>query len=200
MANLQRIDYSGTVARKELDALDVMLQTDGPLSEQDDLLPFFREHQHVAASLGLFFPEISIPDRIGFEYGILGQFRADIVIGNLADEAFVFIELEDASRTSIFQNKGRHVSHWSPRFHRGFGQLTDWFYAMDQLANDRIHEDTLGCPDPLLFPMLIIGRRSHLSAAEQKRLRWHRRKVLIDSAPVFAHTFDDVAAKLRRKL
>jgi hypothetical protein len=197
---LSPFTFSASAALSEIEALDDLLDTREDLGERETLLPFFQSHQHVAAALGYLFGKITTPDRIGFEYRILGDFRADIVIGDSAEGAFVLVELENAAANSIFYAGDRSVSHWSSRFYEGFSQLVDWSYALDQKSSSTHLRLELGNALPDLLPMLVIGRRSMLSEKEENRLRWYRQNVPIRGNEVFVLTFDDVARRLRTKL
>lgn len=200
MTSLEEIEFSPNAATAELEDLASLLRTDDPLSEQDDLLPFFRRHRHVAAALGLFHSEINVPDRVAFEYDFLGAYRADIVIGDSEVSAYALVEIEDAGPDSIFVDRGRSTSYWSPRFNEGFSQLVDWLYELDQRATGTALRQDLGDSEPSFFTMLIVGRRPALSNREWDRLQWHRSHVLVDSTRVFARTFDEVVDDLQRRM
>jgi len=196
----EEISFSPDTAAAELDELASLLHTDDPLSERDDLLPFFRHHRHVAAALGLFHSEVNVPDRIAFEYDFLGEYRADIVVGDSEVNAYTLIELENAGLDSIFVDRDRSTSYWSSRFNEGFSQLVDWLYELDQRATGTTLRQDFGDPEPSFFTMLIVGRRPALSDREWDRLQWHRSHVLVDSTRVFARTFDEVTDDLQRRM
>lgn len=198
--SFEEISFSPDAAAAELDELTSLLHTDDPLSERDDLLPFFRHQRHASAALGLFHSEINVPNRIAFEYDFLGEYRADIVIGDSEVSAYTLVELEDAGPDSIFVDRGRSTSYWSRRFNEGFSQLVDWLYELDQRATETALRQDFGDSDPSFFTMLVVGRRPALSGREWDRLQWHRSHVLVDSTRVFARTFDEVIDDLQQRM
>jgi hypothetical protein len=64
--------------------------------------------------------------RIAREFSIFGDHKADLVVGDIKNRQFCFVEFEDAKRTSIFNIAGAKATpDWSTRYHRGFSQLID---------------------------------------------------------------------------
>jgi hypothetical protein len=75
-----RIDFDSVIGREQLAELQQLLQSSQSLSERNDILPFFRERLHLSASVGLYHPDIIIPDMLAFEYDIFGDFASDLVV------------------------------------------------------------------------------------------------------------------------
>ncbi len=65
---------------------------------------------------------------------LFGDFACDLVVGHSAQNAFCFIEFEDAGPTSLFIQRGKRVTRdWSPRFEHGYSQIIDWFHKVDDM-------------------------------------------------------------------
>lgn len=200
MTPLEELSFSLDAATNELAALDDLLDTETVLSEQNQLLPAFRNHRHLSAALGLFHSENNAPDRLAFEYDFLGTYRADLVVGDAEANAYTLVELEDAGPDSVFEDRGRVTSHWSRRFSDGFNQLVDWLYELDQRASDTALRQDFGHANPDFFTILVIGRSSSLSEREWDRLRWFRSRVIVNSTHVFVRTYDELVSDLRRSM
>jgi hypothetical protein len=199
MGGFSPISFSPGRARDELDDLADLLSTDDDLGERSHILPFFQKNVQAAAAIGKL-GKLAKPDLVAFEYDLLGDFRADIVVGDSEVGAVVFIELENAASNSIFKNKGRTNSHWAPRFKTGVHQLIDWSFVLDQeYTTTRLIND-FGDKRPDVLPILLIGRTATLDTKERDRLDWYRQEVGVNGKQVWAMTFDDVLRWLQRAL
>ena len=176
---------------KELKEFNNLLDSSRFLSEQDDILPFFRKNQ-LPLAIGAYYHAILQTDRIAFEYDLFGDFACDLVIGDSTRRAYCFVEFENAAENSIFRQSKRNVSEWSPRFERGFSQIIDWFYKLDVQSETRDFEYRFGRRSLYSMGPLIIGRDAELSAKEKDRLEWRKRKLLVDSNHIYCLTFDDL--------
>jgi hypothetical protein len=113
--------YNPTKCKREINALGKLLQSKAELSEKNDILPFFKEKRQLAAFLGTFASSIGPAPLIAYEYSFLGDFSADLIVGNRKNKQYLAIEFEDGRSESIFKKvKGRSTTEWSPRFDRGF--------------------------------------------------------------------------------
>ena len=121
--------------RTELDEFKKLLDNHPTLDERRDILPFFREREHLSAFIGSYFaPSIENSDRLAFEYSLFGDFFCDLVVGDSARGVYCFVEFEDATPTSIFESRGQKATlEWSSRFERGFSQIVDWFWKLDDM-------------------------------------------------------------------
>lgn len=184
----------------ELNKFDRLL-SEYELKESSDILPFFRENLHLSAYIASYVPEIARFDRIKHEFTFFGDFRADLVVGDSVNKAYCFIEFEDATRTSIFINKkGRSTPVWSPRFERGFSQIVDWFWKIDDFKNTVQFRSVFGSETIEVYGMLIIGRDSFLTDIDKARLNWRSNKVVVDSRKIICITFDELARDIRDRL
>src|SRR5689334_63352 len=100
------IQFDPKSCRAELKEFADLLKAKQELSENKDILPFFRKHQQLSALVGLYHPNIVVADRLAYEFQLFGDFVADMVVGDHARGAYCFIEFEDGRRDSIFSDKG----------------------------------------------------------------------------------------------
>src|SRR5262249_26127632 len=150
--------------QRELNAFGKLLISRKNLSERDDLLPFFKKRKQLSAFIGTFTPNIGPAAQLAYEFPFLGDFAADIVLGNREQGEYCVVELEDGRPNSIFARVGNKATReWSRRFDHGFSQLVDWFYSLDDLKKtDRFARD-FGHGHIKFFGLLIIGRSAGLS-------------------------------------
>lgn len=199
MKTLAPVAFDLARCRTELDTFRALLDAKANLSERTDLLPLFRRCPHLTAFIGTLFPDIGPADRLGYEFSILGDFAADIVIGNSRSQVYCAVELEDARPDSLFRKKGaRATAEWAPRLEHGFGQLVDWFFAWDDTKGSAGFAKHFGYGHVEFFGLLLIGRSAAISAHEQTRLRWRSGKVTVNSHKVYCRTYDDVYESLDR--
>jgi hypothetical protein len=201
MKALQSIAFSPSTCAAELDAFDALLGSSDELSERNDILPFFRAHQHLAAFLGMLNPDVDVFDAIAYEYDLFGDFACDLVVGDSQRRAFTLVELEDATAESIFQKVARkHTPEWARRFDHGYSQLIDWFWKLDVHRQNDDFRDRFGGSDASFFGMLVVGRSKFMGDRERRRLKWRLDRVVIDSHKVSCLTYDDLSRVLRGKL
>jgi hypothetical protein len=184
----------------ELSEFKDLLIKNVELTENEDILPFFRDHLHLSAFIASYSPHIARFDRIKHEFSLLGEFKADLVVGDSVNANYCFIEFEDAKEDSIFKKKGRKTKEWSPRFEHGYSQLVDWFWLIDDFRRTSAFNGVFGTGSLSITGMLIIGRRSFLNSQENDRLRWRLDKNLIDSNKIICLTFDQLADDLESRL
>src|SRR5262249_11246053 len=143
------------------------------LAERAEIQPFFKARRQLCAFIGTWFLDIGPAKRLAYELEILGDFAADIVVGNRERGAYCLVELEDAGQESIFTKiKGKSTKEWSKRFDHGFSQLVDWFYALSDFKNTGKFKDVFGAGHIRFEGLLLIGRDSDLSDSDRARMRW----------------------------
>jgi hypothetical protein len=184
--------------RRELDLFADLLAARRPLGERTDIMPYLRTARHVAAYFGYANASLGSPDLLSIEKPLLGSFRCDIAVGDSLAGQFTFIELEDAGPTSVFEPvRGRDYPRWSSRFERGFSQLVDWAWRIDQ---ERQPNPTLaaafGASDPKVHYLLVIGRDHWIGDAGRARLHWRRLHNGISGQRTTIWTYDDLLAFL----
>lgn len=111
------------------------------------------------------------------------------------------IEFEDAHETSIFSRKrGDRLPEWSPRLGHGFDQIVDWFCALDSVRQSDLFRTIFGSSQATFRALLVIGRRGHLDALAQARLRYRSQQVQVAGSPVTILTYDDLRDRLASRL
>ena len=192
--------FDPTACASDLDAFARLLASKPKLAEKADILPFFREHPHLAAFLGTYAYTANTVDRLAVEVGLFGQFVVDIVAGNQARKSYCLIECEDGFADSIFRNRGRHTTTWAPRFEQGLSQIVDWMWLLADQEHSLAFEELFG-PRPIeLTLLLIIGRDSCVSAADRRRLEWRSRHMPVHGHQIYVYTYDNLLRDLRERL
>ncbi len=200
MSNFTSVSIDLSTIAVQLREFRELLDTTSSLQERDDLFPFFRDRPQLTAWLGTVSPDLVRPDSIAYEHEIFGRYQADILVGDTTQGRFTIIELEDASRNSVFADQGRRSSYWANRFLTGFSQLVDWVCELQTQATHLALQEEFGTMQPLLHPALIIGRSIFLSDREQHRFDWFRQKVLVGSSSLSIRTYDELAEDLEDRV
>jgi len=161
-----------TLCQTQLAELKQLLQANQVLSEQNDILPFFRARQQIAALMGSLHPRLNRSDLIAFEYDLFGDFSCDLVIGDSVRQSYCFVEFENAVANSVFVSNAKKVTpEWSGRFEHGFSQIVDWFWKLNDLERTEDFENRFRSRSIDYVGLLVIGRKEHLDLREQKRLQ-----------------------------
>jgi len=189
--------YDEDAARASLDAFATLLQTHPTLSEREDVFPFLRGHPHFSALLGSYNRRASVYDRVGLEVPLFGQFSADLVIGDHAARAYTLVEFEDGKAGSLFVQRSRYRTEWSPRCEHGLSQLIDWLWLLDDQEHTQVFAELFGIHPITTTVVLVIGRDAHLAPADRRRLEWRRDHVVINSQHLYCCTFDELLRDLR---
>lgn len=197
MKELETVSFDPVQCRKELDQLQALLTSKKELSERHDLQPLFKASRQLTAFIGTGIPYIGPANRLAYEFQIFGDYTADVMIGNFETKTFCAIELEDARPNSVFnKSEGRATSEWGRRFEHGFGQLVDWFFALDDHKNSAGFTKHFGTGHVEFFGMLLIGRSADLSDHDRTRLRWRSGRVTVNTHKVFCRTYDELSEAL----
>jgi hypothetical protein len=196
---LERFEFDLVRCRQELDRFKSLLESKSGLSERDELFPLFRECPHLTAFIGTQFPSVDPADRMAFEFKILGDFSADILIGDSTSQTYCAIELEDAQPESVFQRAGsKSTLEWGRRLEHGFGQIVDWLFAWDDQKATESFAKHFGYGQVEFFGLVLIGRSADISEHDRVRLRWRSGKVAVNSHKVYCRTYDDLYQSLER--
>ena len=189
--------FDKTAYERELTQYRTFLQTKRNLSENKDILPFFKQNQQVSSQMGRSFMSDLFPiDNIAFEYDLFGDFVCDLVLGNQKTQSYCFVEFEDASENSIFTTKkGKYQSVYAPRFEQGHSQAVDWFYKIRHASPYDLQE-RFGSDRINYYGMLVIGRSHFLTERKINRYKWRKRHVLVDSKFIIILTFDELLQML----
>jgi hypothetical protein len=176
MKSLDEVVFDQARCRNELRAFGKLLQAKAKLSERRDIQNFFKKRRQLSAFIGTFVPNIGPTTQLAYEFPFLGDFAADMVLGNRDQGEYCVVELEDGRADSIFTKVPRKsTKEWSRRFEHGFSQLVDWFYCLDDLKKtDRFVKD-FGHGHIKFTGLLLIGRSAGLSPSSG--LSWYRSPV-----------------------
>src|SRR5688572_22856688 len=91
---LEPVTFDPVTFRKELKEFEKLLQSKADLSERDDILPFFGERKHLTAYIGTLYLNIAVATEVCFEFDIMGNFKADVLLGSKAANQFCIVEFE----------------------------------------------------------------------------------------------------------
>lgn len=177
---------------KEAQEFKAFLGSQTTLKERDEVLPFFKARQHLSAFLCVNNARAVQYDRVAHEYPMFGAFTCDLVAGDWARSAFVFVEFENAAENSVFVQKTRATPEWSPRFEHGFSQILDWFYKMDTQRHNPEFETRFGSRDVHVSGLLVVGRKQDYTPRERDRLTWRHQHVTVHGKQIYSMTFDDL--------
>ena len=200
MKALEQFHFEPAKCKEEIEAFGKLLKAKQRLVERDEIQPFFESHPHLAAFLGSYDLDVGPANRLAFKYDILGDFEADLVLGNYEQRKYCLVEFEDCNDKSLFVKSGQKATkEWGKRFEHGFSQLVDWFYALDDTRGTLRFAQDFGYGYVRFSGMLIIGQSAGLDESERNRLAWRTEKVVVNSNPVYCLTFDDLFGGLCRR-
>ncbi len=186
--------------RAELDEFDHLLASHAELSERDQVLPFFRARPHLTAFLGSYNRNLAVYDRLAFEFALFGGPVADVVVGDMAKQAYCFVEFEDGRAGSMFLQSDSPPRRWAARFNHGYNQIVDWFWLLDDLSERDAFEVRFGARTIDSAGLLVVGRDNGLAPEDRPRLVYRRRYLRVNSKPIYCCTFDELARELRERL
>lgn len=197
MKEFSPVNFDPTQYGKGLAALRQLLAAEKELTERQDIQPLFKKSPHLAAFLGVLIPNLFPANRLAYEFGVFGDYTADLVIGNAERRVFCAIELEDARPGSVLRKtRGRARKEWGQRLEHGFGQLVDWFFTFDDHKNSAAFTQLFGSGHIEFCGMLLVGRSSDLTEHDHRRWRWRSDRVAINTHKVFCYTYDELADAL----
>jgi hypothetical protein len=164
-----------------------------PRGERSHFLPFFAARRQLCAFLATYHSDVIQTDSLGYEISLWGDFACDLVTGSKLDAAFVFVEFEDASETSLFKAvSGRKVSRWGGRVEAGISQVTDWLFRLDSARNSLEMEREFGNRMIKPLGLVVVGRRSEITAYDFQRLAWRSEHTVIGGSKIAILTYDDL--------
>lgn len=189
------VAFNPTQFKKELDELRALLNSKKALGERR-IQELFKASLHLTAYMGTTVGNIGVAKQVAYEFEILGDYTADIVIGN-REKQFCFVELESGTADAVLERVGKKsTKEWSKRFDHGFSQIVDWFCHLDDFKKtDRFHRN-FGYGHIDFVALLLIGRNEGLDADDVRRLRWRTHNVVVNSHRVVCMTYDDLYKEL----
>ena len=201
MKTLEEIVFDPAQCRREIAAFKKLLQSKAQLEEREEIQKFFKKRKQLSAFIAIYASGIGLADRLAHEFPLVGDFIADIMVGNKDKGIFCAIEFEDGKSDSIFTKvPAKSTTEWSRRFEHGFSQLVDWFYALDDFKKTERFANDFGHGHVTFLGMLIVGRSAGVSQGDRNRLKWRTEKVRVDSHTVECLTFDDLYQHLEWRI
>jgi Domain of unknown function (DUF4263) len=192
MALLDSIAPSGAALLQEI-ALFSSFLASNPRGERKHFLPFFKKHVQLGAFLGTLNDKVSSATHVKNEVPLWGDFVCDLVAGNIQDGAFVFVEFEDASKTSLFQpQRGRRNSRWGTRVEGGISQVTDWLFRIHTEQPSATIERDFGASNIACLGVVVVGRSHEVSPYDRRRLEWRSEHSIIGGSKLSILTYDDL--------
>ena len=183
--------------RTEWIAYSSLLASKAELSEQKDILPFFKKSPDLSLLICTYFPKIKTPDRYAHEYEIDGDFVADLVVGDSSAHKYLLVEFENGTPDSVFKTKGKKATpDWAPRFEGAYSQLVDWLWKLEDKRNTVDFLNTFGSQRATFQGLIVIGKGMKLAKQEQDRLKWRMDRTMIDSNAISVVSFDDLSDDL----
>jgi len=181
---------------QELNDFEVLLKSKSSLGERE-IQELFKASLNLTAYIGTTIANIGIAQQVAYEFQIIGDFGADIAIGN-PERQFCLVELENADTNSVFEKFGKKsTKEWSRRIEHGFSQIVDWFCHLDDFKKtDRFHRN-FGYGHIDFAGLLLIGRSAGLDADDRRRLRWRSHNVIVNSHSVICMTYDDLFMRIK---
>ena len=197
MKNLQPHILNPINCRAEWNAYRAILATKPTLSEQKDVLPFFKKSKDLSLLICSYFPKIKAPDHFAHEYEIDGDFVADLIVGDSKVHHYLLVEFENGAANSVFRQKGKKATpDWAPRFEGAYSQLIDWLWKLEDKRSTADFLNTFGSRRATFQGLIVIGKDMKLSQQENDRLKWRMDRTMIDSNAVSVVSFDDLADDL----
>ncbi len=201
MKDFKTVVYDPAKVRKELAEFEKLLKSKANLSERKDIQPFFKNRDQLSAFMGTYALNIGPGTHLAYEFPFLGDFAADIIVGNRAQGEYMVIELEDGTSNSVFTKvSGKKTKEWSKRFDHGYSQLIDWFSCLDDYRQTAKFIDEFGHGYVTFHGLLIVGRNAGMTDGDRRRLKWRTKNVVVNSQPITCITFDDLYDALQRRL
>src|ERR1700730_15363670 len=196
MALLNEIAPDGAILLQEIEEFRQFVATNHR-GERAQFLPFFAQHPQLCAHLGTLNDRVSVGTHVKSELSLWGDFTCDLVVGNLDDGAFVFIEFEDAAKAGLFRSQpGRRNSHWGQRVEQGISQVTDWLFRISsEGSSDRMERD-FGARHITIMALVVVGRSSEVNDYDRSRMDWGSTHHIVGGTKLTIVTYDDLLAWL----
>jgi hypothetical protein len=195
MAKARFIEHTFDIAKaqSELAELKTLLDANTDLKEREQILKRIRGWPNLCALFGKFHGEISIADRIKLESPIEGYFRTDLTVKLGDTDHIALVEFEGASANCIFKPGDSTIDPWAQAFEKGFSQIVDWAWAIDEYRQTPLLRDAFGSERPNFIGVLVIGRDTALKDdTARSRWKWRSRNVLVGGGAVTLLTYDDL--------
>lgn len=197
MKLLQAHSFNAVNCRSEWNGYQSLLQSKAILSEQKDILPFFKKSKDLSLLISNYIPKIKTLDCFAHEYQLDGDFVADLIVGDSKEHRYLLVEFEDGSPDSIFKQKGKKATpDWASRFEGAHSQLVDWLWRLEDKRSTTDFTNTFGSSRANFQGLIVIGKGMNLSQREKDRLKWRTDRTMIDSNALTVVSFDELESDL----
>ena len=197
MKSLRTHAFDPNNCRVQWNEFAALLAARPVLSEQRDVLPFFKNRQDLSLLICNYFPKIKVPDRFAHEYEIYGDFVADLIVGDSSVHHYLLVEFENGAADSVFKHKGKKATpDWAPRFEGAYSQLVDWLWKLEDMRSTVDFSNTFGNRRATFQGLIVIGKDMKLSHQEQDRLKWRLDRTMIDSNAISSVSFNELCDDL----
>jgi hypothetical protein len=190
MPQLQRINLDFSKAEAEVVKFRKFLQENATFSERD-VVGELKKWPHLCGLIGSMRAGVPRADVYKFEFQLHGVFWADLVVGNLQERKFVFVEFEPGDETSLFgPGETNQMRDWSRRLEHGFGQLIDWAWAIQDVGHTSIFKNAFECDNLSALYLLVCGRDATMNSTEKERFFWRSQNVALNGNIATCLTYD----------
>jgi hypothetical protein len=197
MKNLTAHIFDPANGRAQWNEFSNLLATKPNLSENKDVLPFFKSRKDISLLICNYFPRIKTPDRFAHEFEIYGDFVADLIVGDSTSKHYLLIEFENGEPDSVFKKKGKKATpDWAPRFESAHSQLIDWLWKLEDMRSTADFQNTFGGRRASFQGLIVIGKNMLLSDQELDRLKWRTTRTKIDSNTIECVSFDELSSDI----
>jgi hypothetical protein len=198
MTTWQPIKFDRVTARTQLGELGGYLNANPRLAE-GAVRAFIRDRHQIVASLGLLNAAVDAADRWAPELDLMGKHACDLVVGDSQRCAYSLVEFEDANPESIYESVPA-TPYFTNRFNHGYSQIVDLLCLLDGTQDTPEFRDYWGYATPPQFIGVLVIGRSPLPPMETRRMDWRSAKVKVNSHALLCMTYDELVARLVRKV
>lgn len=108
--------------KKELDQFRDLL-TAKKIIDEREIQELMKASLHLTAYIGTTFGSIGVAKQVAYEFQIMGDFSADIVLGN-REKQFCVVELENGDPDSVLEKVGKKATkEWSSALNMDLARL-----------------------------------------------------------------------------
>jgi len=183
----------------DLKAFEALLQNPNEELGETELLKFFTNHPNLILLMG----KIVLSPRFYMdEFNLFNEFYPDFGIADKNKESFVFVEFEEAKQFSIFGEKVNKASirhEWGVKLERGFSQIINWFYRLEDHKRSNKFKEHFGGKEIKYWGILVVGRDAHIPPGASERIEWRFDRVTVDLKRVYFYTYDGLYRELKSK-
>lgn len=194
MSNFKAHTLNWKKCKKQVSEFTKKLNKGKLVKEAKHILPFFRDRKDLTALFAELNSEVKECDVIAYELNLFGSYRPDIVVGNIKNGSFCFIELEEAKQNGVFGRRSiSGKSDWGQKLEHGVGQIIDWMCELEDLKRTDKFSQIFGKNKIQIQIILVVGRNEKFSNRENDRLQWRKEAMSITGTKIRIYTYDELA-------